>query len=34
LLKAKETDSKPRFYYFGDLHGRGQGGSVKFDENY
>lgn len=34
LLKATETDSRPRFYYFGDLHGRGQGGSVKFDENY
>lgn len=31
LLKAKNTDSKPRTYFYGDLHGRGQSGSNKFD---
>lgn len=31
LLKAKNADAKPRFYFYGDLHGRGQSGSNKFD---
>jgi glucan phosphoethanolaminetransferase (alkaline phosphatase superfamily) len=31
LLKAKENDSQPRSYYFGDLHGRGQSGTNFYD---
>ncbi len=32
LFKAKESDSKPRFYYTGDLHSTSFGGKRQFDE--
>lgn len=32
LLKAKATDSKPRYYFVGDLFGRGSSEKYNFDE--
>lgn len=32
LFKANAADSRPRFYYSGDLHGTGSGGIYSFDE--